>query len=174
LHHAGLRRRRPAVVAFLDFDAELLATRYRAAEQALWLVVRAAHLLMLRPRRETRVLLQTRQPEHEVVVAARDADPGIVVEGERARRRVLALPPFVALAELSGDAPALDTAVDGLRGLDHRAAGVSVLGPIGEGASAHALVRAPDADALSAAITAVLPAARVHGRLRVAIDPPRV
>ena len=42
LHRDEVRRRRPGLVAFVDFDAELGAPRYRAAEQALWLVVRAA------------------------------------------------------------------------------------------------------------------------------------
>jgi len=120
------------------------------------------------------VLVQTRQPEHEVLLAARDADPGYVVDGERARRRALSLPPFAALAELSGDAEALTAALDGLRGLEHQAAGVSVLGPLARGTDVHALVRAPDADALSTALAAALPTARAHGRLRAAVDPPRV
>jgi primosomal protein N' (replication factor Y) len=174
LHRAELRRRRPGVVAFLDFDAELLATRYRAAEQALWLLVRAAHLLMQRERADGRVLVQTRQTDHVVLVAARDADPGVVVDGERARRRVLELPPFVALAELAGDLPAVAAAVDALRRLDHQAAGLSVLGPIAAGTESRALVRAPMPDALSEALLAVVPAARGDGRLRVVVDPPRV
>jgi primosomal protein N' (replication factor Y) len=174
LHRAELRRRRPAVIAFLDFDAELLATRYRAAEQAFWLLVRAAHLLMQRDRADGRVLVQTRQPDHEVLVAAREADPGVVVAGERARRQVLELPPYVALAELVGDEPAVTTAIDALRGLDHQAAGVSVLGPLASGTEVRALVRAAEPDALSDALLAVVPPARTSGRLRVAVDPPRV
>jgi primosomal protein N' (replication factor Y) len=174
LHRADLRRRAPGVVAFLDFDAELLATRYRAAEQALWLLVRGAQLLMRRGRDRARLLVQTRQPEHEVLVAAREADPGVLVDGERARRRLLSLPPFAALAELTGDAAALTVALDALRGLEHQAAGVSVTGPLERGGDVRALVRAPDADALSAALHHVMPAARAHGRLRIAVDPPRV
>jgi primosomal protein N' (replication factor Y) len=174
LHRAELRRRRPGLVAFLDFDAELLATRYRAAEQALWLLVRAAHLLMQRERTDGRVLVQTRQPDHEVLTAARDADPGIVVDGERARRRLLELPPFVALAELSGDTAAVTAAVDALRGLDAQASGVAVMGPIVTGTDARALVRAPDRGTLSDALLARAPAARAGGRLRVVVDPPRV
>ncbi|MCU1426959.1 MAG: replication restart helicase PriA [Actinomycetia bacterium] len=174
LHRAEVRRRRPLLVAFLDFDAELLAPRYRAAEQALWLLVRAAHLLMQRRRDETRVLVQTRQPDHEVLIAAHDGRPDFVVEGERARRRVLALPPFVALAELSGDAAVLGIALDALRTLDHQAAGVVALGPLAGTKEARALVRAPDADTLADALAATLPAARAHGRIRAVVDPPRV
>lgn len=176
LHRAEVRRRRPALVAFLDFDSELLATRYRAAEQALWLLVRAAQLLVLRPRAEVRLLVQTRMPEHEVLVAARDADPTIVLDGERVRRRALALPPFAGLAELTGESAAIEVALDGLRALEHQATGVSALGPLaGDGAAgARALVRAPSDDVLAAALAAALPKARATGRVRVAVDPPRV
>jgi primosomal protein N' (replication factor Y) (superfamily II helicase) len=173
LHRAEVRRRAPGLVAFLDFDAELLATRYRAAEQALWLLVRAAQLAMRRGR-DARLLVQTRQPEHEVIVAAREADPSLVVDAERRRREALGLPPFVALAELSGDAPALDAALSELQRFEHQAAGVSVLGPLGDGKDVRALVRAADDATLSTAILGVLPAARGHGRLRVAVDPSRV
>jgi primosomal protein N' len=118
--------------------------------------------------------VQTRQPDHEVLVAAREADPGVVVEAERVRRRVLALPPFVALAELAGDEAAVTSAIDALRGLDQQAAGVSVLGPLVSGTEVRALVRAAEPDALSDALLAVAPPARSSGRLRVAVDPPRV
>ena len=62
------------LVAFLDFDQELLAPRYRAAEQALGLLARAAR----RVGPVTgggRLLVQTRLPDHEVLEAARRADP---------------------------------------------------------------------------------------------------
>ena len=51
------------LVAYLELDQELLAPRARAAEQALWLLVRGARLLG----DGGRLLLQTRLPEHEVV-----------------------------------------------------------------------------------------------------------
>ena len=41
-------------------------------------------------------------PRHEVVQAALLADPGRIVEPERARRQLLGLPPFGALAAVSG------------------------------------------------------------------------
>ena len=49
-----------------------------------------------------RLLVQTFLPRHEVVQAALLADPGRLVEPERARRRLLGLPPFAALAAISG------------------------------------------------------------------------
>jgi primosomal protein N' (replication factor Y) len=90
------------VVVFLDIDAELLAPRYRASEQALALLVRAARLVG--PRSEGgRILVQTFLPDHEVIQAAASADPGRLAKVDAARRRVLHLPPFGALARISGE-----------------------------------------------------------------------
>ena len=89
------------VVAFLDFDAELLAPRYRAAEQALALLVRAGRLVGPRSA-GGRVLVQTFLPHHEVLQSALFAEPWRVAETELARRRLLGLPPFRALAAVEG------------------------------------------------------------------------
>src|ERR1700724_3409755 len=64
------------LVAFLEFDQELLAARYRAAEQALWLLVRAARVVGGR-RGDGRERVQTRVPEHDVIEAALAAAPTI-------------------------------------------------------------------------------------------------
>lgn len=165
LHRADVRRRRPVLVAYLDLDQELFAPRYRAAVQALWLVARGAQLLAARPRRDTLLLLQTRAPDHEVVRAVAHGDPAAVAAAELERRRVLGYPPFGAVAELTGDDAALAAAAGALR-----AAGVRVLGP-GDG---RALALAAGADALAGALAAAVRAARPAGRLRVAVDPPRV
>jgi primosomal protein N' (replication factor Y) len=61
LHRADAAPAGIELVTFLEFDQELLATRYRAAEQALWLLVRAARVVGGR-RRGGRVLVQTRVP----------------------------------------------------------------------------------------------------------------
>lgn len=99
---AVLHRVREAdVVAFLDFDSELLAPRYRAAEQAFVLLVRAAR--MLGPRsRGGRLIIQTFEPDHPAVQAALLSDPARVAAPEAVRRRDLLLPPFGALARVSG------------------------------------------------------------------------
>ena len=114
-----------SLVVFLDFDGELLAPRFRAGEQALWLVVRAARLVG--PRADGgRVLVQTRLPRHEVIDAAVRADPGLLADAERPRRKLLDLPPFAALARLTGDPPALAAAASSLR--SSVAAGIGVSG----------------------------------------------
>ena len=151
---------RADVVAFLDIDDELLAPRFRADEQALVLLARAARLLG--PRADGgRLLVQTRLPHHEVLDAVLHADPGRLSGPALARRRELGLPPARALAVLSG-AGAEELAA-ALR-IDPTA---SVAGP----ADGRYLVRAADPDALGTALAA---APRPSGRVRVEVDPPRV
>ncbi|MEX1009584.1 MAG: hypothetical protein WD271_17335 [Acidimicrobiia bacterium] len=153
------------LVAFLELDQELLAPRARAAEQALWLLVRGARLLG--PREAGGVLLlQTRMPKHEVVVAARDGEPLVVADAERARRRALGWPPFGGAAELSGEAVAVIAACDALRGVDT----VTVLGPVDNGK--RALVRCTTVDELCDALMNI-ETAHALGRLRVDVDPRR-
>ena len=170
LHRAEVRRARPALVAYLDLDQELLAPRYRAAAQAHWLLTRGAQLLAGRPRHETLMLLQTRISEHVVVQAVARGEPALVAESEIEYRRVLGYPPFGALAELSGADAAVAAAVDALRALDVQSEGVQVFGP----ADGKALVNAPEWTALSRALRRALPVGRAAGRLRAAVDPPRV
>jgi len=166
LHRPEIRRRRPALVAFLDFDQELLAPRYRAVVQAQWLATRGAQLLAGRPRDESRLVIQTRQPDHEVVHALVRGRPASVTTAELERRRALGFPPFGALAELTGDDGALTAAADALRGFD----AIQVLGP----ADGRALVVASGADALADALAVGHRAAQSIGRVRMAVDPPRV
>jgi len=89
------------VVAFLDFDQELLASRFRANEEALALLARAARVVGGRAK-GGRVIVQTRLPGHPVLEAALTASPERLVELEEPLRRELRLPPFGALALLSG------------------------------------------------------------------------
>ncbi len=100
------RIERAEAVAFLDLDQELLAPRYRAAEQAFALVVRAARVVGASGppqsgRSAGRLLLQTRLPEHEVVQAALHAEPS-----PRGRRRAGA-PSAPALPAVLGPGRAL-------------------------------------------------------------------
>jgi primosomal protein N' (replication factor Y) len=145
------------VVAFLDLDQELLAPRYRAAEEALALLARASRILGGR-RRDGRLVLQTRLPDHEVVQAALHADPGRVSAAERERRRILGYPPSTAMAAVSG--AAADEYVLGVEGID-------LLGP----RDGTWLLRAPDHTTL---LSALEQAPRPAGRLRLDVDPLRV
>jgi primosomal protein N' len=94
-------RRTPGDVALLDLDSELLGARFRAAEDALGLLARAARVAGGRER-GCRVLVQTSLPGHEAVRAAQQADPGLVTAAEEPRRSLLRLPPHSALASVTG------------------------------------------------------------------------
>jgi primosomal protein N' (replication factor Y) len=91
------------LVAFLDFDQEVLAPRYRAAEEAMSLLAQAARLV---GRRENggRILIQTRMPQHPVLQAAVNADPGSLARAELEIRRQLQQPPEAHWAIVSGSA----------------------------------------------------------------------
>ena len=158
---AVLHRVRAAdVVAFLDLDVELLAPRYRAAEQVMALLVRAARLVGSRER-GGRLVLQTFLPRHEVVQAALLADPGRLTVPETERRRLLSLPPFAALAAVSG--PGHETVAEWLRSVD----GVSV----GTASGDMDFARAATWEELGRAL---ISAPRPKGsRVRVEVDPPR-
>jgi len=147
------------VVAFLDFDQELLASRYRAAEAALALLARAARVVGGRAG-GGRLLLQTRLPSSEVVDAAVHADPGRLAVVESARRAALRLPPEVAMALVSGEAAAEYSSA--LAGSDD----LEVLGP----SAGRWLVRAAGHDRLCDSLAAT---PRPAGRLRVEVDPLR-
>ena len=148
------------VVAFLDFDQELLAPRYRAGEEALALLARAARLVGGRGN-GGRLLTQTRIPNHEVLDAVVHADPGRFALVESARRAALRFPPEAALAEISGEAAPRFVGELGGDGLD-------VLGPSSTG---RWLARAPDHQHLCDRLAAV---PRPGGRLRIAVDPLRL
>jgi primosomal protein N' (replication factor Y) len=156
-------------VAFLDFDQELLAPRYRAAEEALALLARASRLVGGR-RRGGKVLVQTRAPGHVVIEAATLAEPGRVPSAEEPVRKALRLPPFAAVALLSGPgagqlAAVLDSAARG--GGSAGEPSLAVSGPDGD----RWLVRAADHVALANALAA---AGRPTGeRVRTEVGPVR-
>jgi primosomal protein N' (replication factor Y) len=148
------------VIAFVDFDQELLAPRYRASEQAMALLARAARVLG--PREQGgRLVVQTRSPQHPVLDAVLHADPSRMTANELQRRRELGFPPTTALAAVSGAASA--AFIDALGS----PLGVDVLGPVED----HWLLRAADHRALCDALAAT---PRPPGRVRVEVDPLRI
>lgn len=148
-----------SLVAFLDFDHELLAARLRAPEQALVLLGRAARLLGgATPEHHRRIVVQTRLPNDAVLRAAQTGNPTVFLDAERQRRAELRLPPYSAIALASGDdmAPFM------------HAIGRSPLVETATRPDGSLLLRAPDHDALLAAIAA---AEADGGRVRIAVDP---
>ncbi len=118
LHRVG----RADVVVFVDLDAELSAPFFRANEATLGLLARAARIVRGR-HADGRVLLQTRQPDHPVIHAAVASDPSRLAEVDAPMRRDLHLPPYAALAQISG--PGAPEVVEALTGQ----MGVEVIGP---------------------------------------------
>jgi primosomal protein N' (replication factor Y) (superfamily II helicase) len=157
-----LRRRGPvAAVAFLDFDQELLAPRYRAADEALALLSRASRIVGGR-QHGGKVIVQTRVPGHPVIEAALLADPGRLLAVEEPVRKALRLPPFMAMALVSGPGAPELAAI-----LEEQGAGVEV----NQLAEDRWVVRAPDGAALADALGA---AGRPTGRVRVEVGPLRI
>jgi primosomal protein N' (replication factor Y) len=155
------RVRGAGLVAFLDFDQELLAPRYRAAEEALALLVLASRAVGGRRNPRARVLVQTDVPDHEVIRAALRSDPSAVSGTEMGRRRLLGMPPAESVAAIGGEAAPVF--VERLGAPD----GVEVLGP----RDGWWLARAAQAEVLSSALGAV---PRPAGRLRLWVDPARL
>lgn len=147
-------------VVFLDFDQELLAPRYRAAEEALTLLIRAARLVGGRSG-GGRVLVHTRMPQHETIQAALHGDPDRLVAREQVRRQLLRFPPYAAVAVVSG--AAAPTFMDAFG----HPVGVDVLGPN----DGEWLLRAVEHQTLLDALAAT---PRPTGRLRIAVDPLRI
>ncbi len=147
------------LVAFLEFDQELLAPRFRAREQALALMARAARVTGPRAT-GGRILAQTRLPDDPVVVAAFRADPAILARYERDHRQELRLPPYGAMAVVSGPA-----AGEYMERLGNPPGLRTAPGP-----DDRFFLRAPDHDVLCDALASV---ERPSGRLRIDVDPVR-
>jgi primosomal protein N' (replication factor Y) len=142
------------VVAFLELDQHLLAPTFTADERALGLLARAARVVGGR-RRNGRMVVQTRMPKHNVLRAALHADPSIVSDADGERRAALGLPPYSAMALVSGDAAA--EFIEGVHGVDVRGPTDGVW-----------QVRAPDHQTLCDALADI---PRPAGRLRIEVDP---
>ncbi|MCY4516390.1 MAG: hypothetical protein OXB99_04030 [Acidimicrobiaceae bacterium] len=149
-------------VAFVDFDQELTAPRYRAGEEAFALLVRAARLVGPRAGGGS-ILVQTRLPAHPVVAAAATADPGAWLDAEVQRRSLMHQPPAAAWALVSGAAAA---GFVELLSADPDASALDIAGP----ADGTWRIRSETHQALLGALGRT---ERPSGRLRVAVDPMR-
>jgi len=101
------RARAASLVVMLDFDQHLLAPRFVAAEESLALIALAGRLVGARGIRSgsgftRRLVIQSRLPGHVVLKSATAGDPEFVRVDELARRSEARLPPFSAIALLSG------------------------------------------------------------------------
>jgi primosomal protein N' (replication factor Y) len=106
------------------------------------------------------VLLQTFAPDHEVIAAAANGRPADILAGERVRREALGLPPFGALAVVSGT------------GADEVVAQLAPPVQVGGDGADRFLVRADDWTTLGTALNAT--ERHAGSRIRVEVDPPRI
>ena len=147
------------VVAFLDFDQELLAPRYRADDEAMALLIKAARLVGGRDG-SGRILVQTRMPDHAVLDAVLHGDPARLARPMLEQRRMLRQPPAAAWAMVSGASAGEFMERFG------EPLGVEVAGT----ADGAWRLRSDDRDILLRALAAT---ERPGGRLRIAVDPLR-
>jgi hypothetical protein len=96
-----------------------------------------------------------------VLDAVLHADPGRLVDGERARRKELGFPPATAIAAISG--PGVGEFIESFGS----PLGVDVLGPV----DGTWLLRAPDHQILCDALAAT---PRPQTRTRIEVDPLRI
>ena len=89
-------------VVFLDIDQELSAPRYRSSEIVGSLLVTAARVVG-RSVRKGKVMVQTHNAESPILQAVATLQIDEYLQHEQAMRQAMKLPPFGALAQLSGD-----------------------------------------------------------------------
>jgi primosomal protein N' (replication factor Y) len=97
------RVRRCGVVIFVDFDQYLLAPRESARRAAVSAVGKAGRLVGSRREGRGLVVLQTRRGDDDVVRALDSGDFDAIIRDDAATARLLALPPFGASAEVTGE-----------------------------------------------------------------------
>jgi primosomal protein N' (replication factor Y) len=101
---------RVTVVGIVNADAQLVSHDFRAPERLFATVLQVAGRAG-RSGLPSRVLVQTRFPEHPLFGALRRLDYEGFARGQLAERRAAAMPPYVAQALLTAQAKSLDTAI---------------------------------------------------------------
>ena len=176
---AALHRVRDVdTVVFLDIDQEISAPRYRAAEITLSLVVHAARLVARSKRVHTMVsgqsetsgglvLIQSMLADHALLRGLVSHDLDEFVHEEMSRRKLMQLPPYGALAQVSGTG--VDQVADILRS--------NVLLQVSTTNKESVLVKSNDWEELANSISDALVSASTRGkknlRTKTQIDPPR-
>ena len=103
--------RRVSLVAILNCDAQLVAPDFRAPERLFATLLQVAGRAG-RAGLVSRVLVQTRYPEHPLLAAVARRDFAAFARQQLADRRQARLPPFVHQALLSAEARTLEAALD--------------------------------------------------------------
>ena len=170
---AALHRVRDVdTVVFLDIDQEISAPRYRAAEITLSLVVHAARLVARKRsgssnKSDGLVMIQSMLADHSLLRGLASHDLNEFVNEEMSRRKLMQLPPYGALAQVSGTG--VDQVADILRS--------NVLLQVSATNKESVLVKSNDWEELANSISDALVTASTRGkktlRTKTQIDPPR-
>ena len=170
---AALHRVRDVdTVVFLDIDQEISAPRYRAAEITLSLVVHAARLVARKRsgssnKSDGLVMIQSMLADHLLLRGLASHDLNEFVNEEMSRRKLMQLPPYGALAQVSGTG--VDQVADILRS--------NVLLQVSATNKESVLVKSNDWEELANSISDALVTASTRGkktlRTKTQIDPPR-
>ena len=170
---AALHRVRDVdTVVFLDIDQEISAPRYRAAEITLILIVHAARLVARKTSGPSSksyglVMIQSMLADHALLRGLASHDLGEFTDEEMSRRKLMQLPPYGALAQVSGTG--VDQLADILRS--------NVLLQVSATNKDSVLVKSNDwadlANSISDALVAVTTRGKKTLRIKTQIDPPR-
>jgi primosomal protein N' (replication factor Y) len=152
------------LVVVVDPDIWILAPNYRADEDALRLLVRAA--LAAKPGRGRRAIVQTSLANHAVFDALRSGDPLPFMDAVVARREESGFPPVGELIALETDAP------DAAELLGEAAGEASLLGPAREAERERWLIQGRDLTRVRMRLRSAVRQLRDGGfRVRVDADP---
>lgn len=185
--------RRVSLVAILNCDAQLVSPDFRAPERLFATLLQVAGRAG-RSGLASRVLVQTRFPDHPLLAALAQRDFIAFADRQWAERRAARLPPAVHQALLMAEAGTLPAALDFLaqaRALatdDGRAGSISVYEPVpmplAKRAGIHRaqlLVEAPRRSTLQSALRAWLPQVRALAathrprvRWQIEVDPQQI
>lgn len=89
------------LIAFIDFDQQILTSRYRSNEEAIAMLAYSSRILKGR-QSNARIIVQTRTIDHVVLRAALHADPSLIWDQEWKIRQLLAMPPVREVAHITG------------------------------------------------------------------------
>ena len=150
------------LLAFIDVDAALSQTEYRAVEDTFATWWRAARWTT-----GSRIFVETTQSSHPAVVALTRWDPDVLYRAEAARRRELGYPPFAALARI--DVPP-EHGADVAREVTD--AGLEALGPVETEGHTVVVARARRREQLLEALSPIAARWRAADEpMRIDIDP---
>lgn len=162
---AALARR--DLVVLVDLDGLTFGTNFRAAEEALRIGARLA--CRVRPDTGNRLMVQTSEPEHPVVVALRRGDPLEFLQHELTERRALGYPPAGELLVIELRGSAID---DVSRSLEKIAPDARILGPAAGPTGERWLIQGEDLSSLRRGLRSLVQRWRDSGAtVRVDADP---